>query len=255
MLNLFAIDTLGNSAQGVYNNFIVGGTEASISNDGKGPQITMYLNTPDFIDGDEVNSTPCLFAELFDENGINTVGTGVGHDIIAMVDNNVERTYNLNRVYQPIVGDYRAGSIAFPIEELTAGEHTIILRAWDLYNNSATDTLHFTVVPELAPHFVSVSVSPNPLRYGEKAHFVLTHDRPQSNLNITIEVLNMQGQRMWQHSECSASEGTTHTIEWDVTTGAGQPLPTGIYLYRATLSDGVSHKRTKTEKIIVLNNK
>ena len=255
MLNLFAVDTLGISAQGVFDNFVVGGTSSSINNDGQGPQIKMYLNTPDFVDGDKVNSTPCLFAELFDENGINTVGTGVGHDIIAMVDNNIERTYNLNTLYKPIVGDYRGGTIILPIDELTPGEHSLILRAWDLYNNSATDTLRFTVVPDIAPNFASVIVSPNPVRCGEKALFVLTHDRPSSNLDVTIELFNVQGQIVWKHSERTVSQGTTCTVEWDVTAGAGQPLPTGIYLYRATLSDGGGSERTKTEKIIILNNK
>ena len=255
MLNLFAVDTLGISAQGVFDNFVVGGTSSSINNDGQGPQIKMYLNTPDFVDGDEVNSTPCLFAELFDENGINTVGTGVGHDIIAMVDNNIERTYNLNTLYKPIVGDYRGGTIILPIDELTPGEHSLILRAWDLYNNSATDTLRFTVVPDIAPNFASVIVSPNPVRCGEKALFVLTHDRPSSHLDVTIELFNVQGQIVWKHSERTVSQGTTCTVEWDVTAGAGQPLPTGIYLYRATLSDGGGSERTKTEKIIILNNK
>ena len=255
MLNLYAVDTLGISAQGVYDNFIVGGTAESINNDGKGPEIRMYLNTPDFADGDEVNSTPCLFAELFDENGINTVGAGIGHDIVAMVDNDVKRTYSLNSVYKPIVGDYRGGTIVFPIEELSPGEHTLLLRAWDLYNNSSADTLRFRVVPDLAPDFVSVSVSPNPVRYGENAQFVLTHDRPSSALDVTVEVFNMQGQTVWRHSESVVSEGTTFTVSWNVTAGAGQPLPTGVYLYRATISDASGIERSKAQKMIILNNK
>ena len=255
MLNLYAVDTLGISAQGVYDNFVVGGTAASMNDDGKGPQIRMYLNTPDFINGDEVNSTPCLYVELFDENGINTVGTGIGHDIMAMVDNDVKRTYNLNSVYKPVVGDYRGGTIVFPIEELSPGEHTLLLRVWDLYNNSSADTLRFVVVPGLAPDFVSVAVSPNPVRYGEKAQFMLTHDRPSTKLDVTIEVFNMQGQIMWRYNDSLVSEGTTCLVSWDVTTGSGQPMPTGVYIYRATLSDGNSSERSKAQKMIILNNK
>lgn len=255
MLNLFAIDTLGMSAQGYYNNFIVGGTAASVENDGKGPQIKMYLNTPDFLDGDEVNSTPCLFVELFDENGINTVGTGIGHDIMAIVDNDKFHTYNLNSVYVPSVGDYRSGTIEYPLSHLDEGEHTLLLRAWDLFNNSSTDTLTFVVVPGLALDFIDIKVTPNPVEYGQKATFVLTHNRPHSELDVTIELFNFQGVKLWQHSERLSASTTQCVVGWDVTASGGQPMPTGVYIYRALVSSDGGSEQTKTEKIIILNNK
>lgn len=255
MLNLFAVDTLGRLAQGYYDNFTVGGTAPSTNNDAKGPQIKMYLNTPEFIDGDEVNATPCLFVELFDENGINTVGTGIGHDIMAIVDNDKFHTYNLNSAFVPVVGDYRSGTIEYPLSQLSEGEHTLLLRAWDLFNNSSTDTLTFVVVPNLAPDFIDIRVTPNPVQYGQKTAFVLTHNRPHSELDVTIEVFNLQGQMLWQHSQCLASTSTECVIDWDVTATGGQPMPTGVYVYRARLSSDGSSEQTKTEKIIILNNK
>lgn len=256
MLNLFASDTTGTiSAQGYYENFTVGGTSSSIINDGKGPEITMYLNSPDFKDGDEVNATPMLHAELYDENGINTVGTGIGHDIMAIIDNDIKHTYNLNNTFTTEAGNHRRGTIEFPIGELAGGEHTLLLRAWDLYNNSATDTLYFTVVPNLAPDFIEINVTPNPVHYGEKAQFTLHHDRPMSNIQVTIELFNFQGQKLWSVTEDTASDSNTYTYTWDVTAQSGQPMPTGVYIYRAKLSSGSSEEQIKTGKIIILNNK
>lgn len=255
LLNLFAIDTTGISAQGYYDNFIVGGTAPSLADDCKGPEIKMYLNTPEFIDGDEVNATPYLFVELFDENGINTVGTGIGHDIVAMVDNDEKHTYNLNSVFKPVVGDYRQGTLEFLIDELEAGEHTLVLRAWDLFNNSSTDTIYFNVVPNLAPEFVDIKVSSNPLRSGQNAFFTITHDRPYNELDITIELYNFQGQKLWQHTEKAVSNGVVSAISWNATLQGGQTIPTGVYLYRAKLSSNGSEEQTKTRKIIILNNK
>lgn len=255
MLNLFAVDTLGYSAQGAYNNFIVGGTASSNLNDGIGPQITMYLNTPEFIDGDEVNVTPRLYVNLFDENGINTVGTGIGHDIMAIIDNSSDYTYNLNNLFVPAVGDYRYGTVELSIDELPEGEHTLLLRAWDLFNNSSTDTLYFTVTPNLAPDLVDITVSPNPVRYGEQTYFYIKHNQPYSELDITLELFNFQGQILWKHSERAISNGAVHTVAWDVTSSGGSPIPTGVYMYRATLSSRDSSERTKTRKIIILNNK
>ena len=256
MLNLFASDTtLDVSAQGRYDNFIVGGTAPSYVNDGKGPEITMYLNTPDFEDGSEVNSTPYLFAELYDENGINTIGTGIGHDILVMVDNDENQIYNLNGSFAAEPGDYRRGTVAVRLNELTAGEHVLLLRAWDIYNNSSVDTLTFVVVPSLAPDFVEVSVSPNPIRYGESARFVLVHDRPQSEMKVTLELFDFQGQCLWSVTERCVPESNVYTYTWDVTAQSGQPMPTGVYIYRARISSEGSEEQTKSRKIIILNNK
>ncbi|MBQ8257034.1 MAG: type IX secretion system sortase PorU [Bacteroidaceae bacterium] len=256
MLNLFAIDNSKSAlAQGHYDNFVMAGTSSSATNDGKGPEITMYLNTPMFYDGGEVNSTPFLFAKLYDENGINTVGTGVGHDIMLIVDNDPNHTYNLNNVYTPVVGDYKNGTIQFSLNALAPGYHTLMLRAWDLYNNSSVEELSFVVVPNLAPNFTSIKLSPNPARYGQVSTFVLTHDFPQSAVDVTIEVFNFQGQTIWRNTEQAVCEGNTYTYDWNVTSQSGQPMPTGVYLYRATMSSGGSSEVTKTGKFVVINNK
>ena len=255
MMNFFATDSAGNSAQGCYDNFTVGGTSSSLAQDNEGPQIEMYLNTESFISGDEVNSTPRLFVKLFDESGINTVGTGVGHDIMAIVDNNIKYTYNLNSTFVATVGDYRSGSIEFSLDSLPQGEHTLLLRAWDLYNNSSTDTLHFVVVPNLSPDLVDVKVTPNPLRYGENACFMLTHNRPGCDVNVSIELFNFQGQVLWRYDERIYSDTNACEVNWNVAMQNGAPIPTGVYLYRATISEGGGSARSKTRKLIVLNNK
>lgn len=256
MLNIFAVDeTQGLAAQGHYENFIIGGTAESIQNDGKGPEIAAYLNSSAFVPGGEVNATPCLFVELFDENGINTVGSGIGHDIIAIVDNDASHTYKLNSFFKAHVGDYRRGTVECPIGELSEGEHQMIIRAWDLFNNAGSDTINFVVVPNLAPDFVDISVSPNPIRYGEQAHFVLLHDRPQSIIEVTLELFNYQGQKLWQSTERGVCDGTIYTFTWDVTAQGGQPMPTGVYFYRAQIASGGGKSQTKTRKIIILNNK
>lgn len=256
LLNLYAVTHDGKkSAQGRYDNFIVGGTSPNISDDKKGPEIKMYLNKPSFRDGDEVNAAPCLFVELCDADGINTVGSGIGHDIVAIIDNDVAYTFNLNSSFVSSVGDYTSGRIVFPLASLPAGEHTLLLRAWDLLNNSSTATINFTVVPDLAPEFVEFDVTPNPVHRGETVTFMLTHDRPQSEITVTIELFDFQGRILWSNTETSVDAGTVYTYTWDVTASGGQPIPTGVYLYRAKISSAGGSEQTKTRKIVVLNNK
>lgn len=256
VLNLFAVDSsMVRMAQGCYDGFVVGGTAAESTNDGKGPEIEMYLNTPSFVDGDEVNSTPCLWAEIYDENGINTIGNGIGHDMIAIVDNDPAHTYNLNNIYAPAVGDYRRGTVMLPLNELEEGEHTLILRAWDLYNNSTTGKLSFVVNTSLAPDIVQLRVNPSPVISGSPSFFELTHNRPQSEMTVTVEVFNYQGQVLWRETVNEVSDGMLMRIEWNGAGQSGRPLPTGVYLARAHMVSGDSETVTCTIKIVVIDNK
>lgn len=256
MLNLFAVDSsFTYSAQGIYDNFVIGGTAQDYVNDSKGPEIKMYLNSPSFVNGDEVNSTPCLLVELFDENGINTVGTGVGHDIMAIVDNSPAHTYNLNSLYTPVVGDYTRGTIALPLSPLAPGEHTLMLRAWDLFNNSSAATISFFVEPTLAPEFVSVKVNPSPVVVGGSSEFIIEHNRPQSELEVTIDVFDFQGQILWSNTQTAVCDGLEYRYMWNGTVNDGKPLPTGVYLARVYIATGGAVSSSKTIKIVVINNK
>ena len=256
LLSFFAVDTAYvASAQGRYDNFIVGGTAQDVVNDGQGPDIKLYLNTPSFVDGDEVNPTPCLWAELYDENGINTVGTGVGHNITAVVDNSPHHTYDLNGLFVSEAGNYKRGTIMLPLEYLEPGEHSLVLRAWDLYNNSSVARLSFVVNPSLAPDFVQLRLNPSPVVYGSNATFELTHNRPQSELEVTIDIFDFQGQTLWSNTTTAVCDGLVYTCNWDGTAQGGQPLATGVYLARAYIAvDGVE-SATRAIKIVVINNK
>ena len=256
MLNLYAVDSAYvSSAQGHFVNFTVGGTVDTFENDSVGPEIKVYLNSPSFVDGDGVNATPILLVELYDENGINTIGTGVGHDITAIVDNDPRHTYNLNSAFVPAVGDYRRGTISMPLNRLDAGEHTLTLRAWDLYNNSSSVKINFYVDPSLAPDFVELKVNPAPVIAGAPATFTLVHDRPHSEIDVRIDVFNVQGQLCWSNVETVVCDGNTYNCNWNGVAQGGQTLSTGVYVVRAYITEGGVMSTVKAGKFVVLNNK
>lgn len=256
LLSLFAVDnSKSRISQGYFDNFLISGTASSQENDGKGPEIKLYINGMSSDSGIEVNATPYVYAEFHDEDGINTVGTGIGHDIVLIVDNDINHTYNLNNVYNSVVGDYTRGTIAVTLDDLQAGEHTLMLRAWDLYNNSSVTECSFTVIPNLAPHLASLSLNPSPARFGQLSTFVLAHNFPGSTMDVTLEVFNMMGQLVWKNSETAHCAGNVYTYDWNVTASSGASMPTGVYLCRASISSGGSAVVTKSGKFIVINNK
>ena len=256
LLTLFAVNSeKASSAQGDFTDFTVGGTASEINNDGRGPEIKLYLNTPSFVSGDKVNSTPCLCVELFDENGINTVGSGVGHGVVAIVDNNPVHTYNLNSLYTPVAGDYRRGTVMLPLNTLEAGEHTLMVRAWDLYNNSSVATITFVVEPGLLPEVVEFSVKGAPVMSGKTTELVITHNRPQSEIDVVVELFSVQGQMLWKNVERIVCDGMEYRYSWDGSVGGNRSLSTGIYVLRVYVISENAMSEPKNRKIVVVNNK
>ncbi len=239
-------------ANGYNEDFTLGGVSDELGTDTIGPRIYAVLNDEEFQDGGEVNSEPYFMALLEDESGVNVSGNGIGHDLILCVDGQADRTYNLNDYYVGEFGDYTRGTVTYTIPALEAGAHSLTFRAWDVLNNTSSISLNFVVNPSLKPELLQLTASPNPAV--TNTNFLITYDRPGSECTFTIDVYDFMGRRLWTQSETGSSNGL-YVIPWNLTTGSGGRVGTGIYLYRCTLQCGQSKEVSKTQKIIVLNNK
>ncbi len=251
LINLYAVsDTRDREAKGTYNGFLLGGTEEGLVNDSLGPKVTLYLNTPDFITGDQVNETPRLMAMLEDPDGINTVGNGIGHDLMAIIDGEAALTYNLNDYYTSELGDYTRGTVSYLFPELSEGMHTLTLRAWDMMNNATTKTIDFEVVKGLRPRILDVTTTHSPAR--EHTTFVLTHDRPETEVTVKVEVFDFSGRTLWALTEQATTPDNYYTADWNLCTSTGQPLASGIYLYRVTVTSASGKSTSRAHKLTIL---
>lgn len=252
LVNLYAADgTTGREANGAYSNFLIGGTESGMENaDTLGPKINLYLNTPDFVYGGKTNETPYLVAELEDKDGINTVGNGIGHDIVVMIDNSPAYTYVLNNYYESYFGDFTKGQVRYGFSALPEGKHTLFFRAWDILNNSSSTSLEFEVVKGLSPDLFNVVCTKSPAR--ENTTFVLSHDRPESNIDVKLMVYDFSGRVMWTHTESGMSANSYYYVDWNLTSNGGQRLAPGVYLFRASISSGGSKTDSSAGKIVIL---
>ena len=255
-INFYAFDEASKQeAQGSFMNFALNGTSENTENNGEGPEIrAMYLNTPLFKNGDKVNQTPLFVAEVFDEDGINVSGGSIGHDISIRINNNPSYTFSLNSHFIPSMEENGAGRVEFLIpneKALPDGNHTLVFRVWDLLNNSSTDSIYFTVVKDLRPQLYDLTAIGNPAR--GNTFFVLSHDRPEAQLDVTIRVYDLTGRICWVNKVSGKSGWLKNLpIEWDLRTNSGMSLKSGAYVYQAEIRCGNSSEVTKAKKIIIL---
>ena len=252
LINLYAYSSTGKRAHGACDNFIVGGSEDT-ANDSIGPSIYCYLNSPTFVDGGNVNTTPYFVAQLKDKDGINASGSGIGHDLLLTIDGDMNKTYSLNDYFAYDFGTYTSGSAYYSIPELEEGKHTLQFRAWDIQNNSSTVSLNFNVVKGLEPQLFDVNATNNPAR--TSTTFIISHDRTECNMDVVLEIFDASGREIWRYSENGLSGAGTYEITWDLTVDGGRPLQTGVYIYRIKVASEGSSYASKAKKLIVINNK
>ena len=245
LMTLYAINAdKTRSAHGENESFELIGSSTALT-DSIGPSVYCYLNSKNFKNGGKVNTTPYFIAELYDDSGINASGSSIGHDLELIIDGDMNQTYNLNNYFVYDFGDYRSGSIGFSIPQLSIGTHKLLFRAWDILNNSTTTELLFEVSEDAGAGEFNVTCTQNPA--STNTQFVITHDRPGSELKVTLDVFDLGGRQLWRQTDTVMATNDTVTIDWNLNVAGGSRLHTGLYLCRLTLNDGDS----KTVKVLI----
>lgn len=255
-LSLVAKDRTGTQindyAVGVNRDFYVYGTDESVTDEVPPVIKALYLNHPSFRSGDHVNTTPMLIAEIADNRGINMNTTGIGHQMNVLLDGN--RSYSdVAEYYTPSADGTPSGTIAYPLPELTEGEHSLRLRIWDTSDNSNSETIEFYVSPDRAPVLYDVYSDANPA--STQANFYLSHDRPDAQVEVTISIYDMLGQPIWESVSSGRSDMyLSSPVTWNLNDRAGHRVTRGIYLYRASIREGDNVSNTQTKRIAVTGN-
>lgn len=231
--------------------FYVGGTDTSAANDTEGPQLNIFLNTPEFVSGGYTGDNPVLIAELFDENGINTVGTGIGHDITVVLDENTANTRVLNEFYQADLDTYKSGKVRYELGNLSAGPHTLRFKAWDVYNNSSEEFIEFTVMDADDFKLEHVLNYPNP--FTTATEFMFEHNQSCNVMDVRIQVFTVSGKLVKTINERVDSKGfRVAGIMWDGLDDYGDRMGRGTYVYRLEARDELGQQAEKIEKLVIL---
>ncbi len=241
----------GVDANGSYNEVVIGGFSENTQQDNEGPEIDLFINDSQFEDGGITGPNPVLYATIFDESGINTAGSGIGHDLVAYI-NNTDDIKVLNAFYETDLNTYKSGSVRFPFFDVEEGEHTLYLKAWDVFNNSAIASVDFRVVGKDKLEIGRLKNYPNPVI--DYTHFVFEHNQKNQELTLELDIYDTYGNRVFsQTKEVFADSGSkTEPITWYGKNGSGSPLSKGVYIYTLKVKTDGELVDSHTNKLLLI---
>jgi len=249
-ISLYAVESV-DDATGFIEELSIGNRDENAIDDGEGPKLSVFMNDENFVNGGFTNNTPILLASVFDNDGINTVGSGIGHDITAVVDGNTASAIVLNDYYESDLNTYRSGRIQYQLDELEPGNHNIKIKVWDVHNNSSEQEIDFVVAENEEFAIRRVLNYPNP--FTTKTEFFFEHNQSASFLNVLIQIYSVSGKLVKTINTVSNTDGfRNEPIEWNGRDDFGDRLATGVYVYKISVRNPAGEQVQKIEKLVIL---
>lgn len=239
-------------AAGNFTSFIVGGIDTTVEIRETRPEVRLYMNDTNFRSGGITDENPSLFAIVSDSIAINTVGTGLGHDIMARLDN-AANTFVLNDYFETDYENPGKGTIRFPFTNLDEGEHTLTLKVWNIFNFSSEAEIKFVVCSSKRGEEFVLKNYPNP--FSQSTNIVLEHNQSGTINSATLQIFNQNGKIIFEKDATALINSyTVGPIEWNPLSDSGERLGAGIYFARMLLTTSSDEIATKTIKMVVFSN-
>ena len=237
-------------ANGSCDEFIIGGFYDGALADEESPDIRLFIDDTLFVSGGLTGENPLLIAYVADESGINTTGAGIGHDIMATLSGPSKNSYCLNDYFVSEVDDPGKGVITYKLQNLADGDYTLTLKVWDIYNNSNTASIDFTVVHSDAMIIENLGNSPNPM--ADETRFIFDHNQMGNNMKVDIYIYDIMGRLVTTLSETVTGTSTRIApIRWDGRSDRGMVLRNGMYIYRIVATNDKGETASLVSKLVL----
>ena len=220
---------------GYFSDIIVGGFSNILPIDNEGPEIKLFMNDTLFRNGGMTDSNPRLLAIIDDNGGINTTGSGIGHDLTGYLDNEPNRSFVLNSYFENDFDNYKRGRIEYNLSGLAEGNHSLTVKAWDIFNNSSEKTIQFQVLKGEKFQIKDLINYPNPF-FGETS-ISLQHNRPDIELNVSINIFSIDGRIIRiLNTRVTPTGYILPPVVWDGNDEGGRRAGRGMYPYSVTIT-------------------
>lgn len=243
---------------GFRNAIKVGGT--STLQDTEGPLIKIGVAGQNFVDGSLVNNNSILEIEIADSiSGVNIAGD-IGHHITMVVDEQEDQKIYLTDLFNYYEGNFKAGKVRYELSSfkrttfdqnnvptieygLPPGNHTITVKAWDNFNNSAVASAQFTLIAEDQLQLQQVLNFPNPFAGSTTFTFIVNHPS-----EVKIKIFTVSG-RLIETMDHLIAEAGMNQFDWNGRDRQGDDLANGVYLYKVIATAQVEGKTLRDECI------
>ena len=235
---------------GYTTNIIVGGTDTTTANDGKGPEIEIFFDDVGYGYSYLVGPNPKLIVKLSDETGLNTTGTGIGHKLEGILNQQENNPIDFTNYF---VGDLdaggKSGQINYTFNNLGFGEYSLLVKAWDVFNNFTSEIAYFSVVNDNELVLRDVYNYPNP--FSSNTTFTFNQNLIQP-IDVKIRIYTIAG-RMIREIEQHGISDRFVTIDWDGRDQDGSSIANGTYLYKVIVKTLDGERSTSiTGKLAVI---
>lgn len=210
---------------------LIAGT-ADIDSDLSGPEINLVLNG--LNPNGNTFSSKSLFAHinLEDISGIDISGLIPNQEIF--VQTNGGTPISLNRDFVATENGFQRGKIEILLTGLLEGENQIIIQAWDNLGNQSILSVKILVEGSEKLKILDFKTFPNPTN--TVSNFVIDHNRPGENLQITISVYQIAGQAIFTDSfRLIHASARIDDLSWIFLQNQTKYPAKGTYIYKLTL--------------------
>lgn len=209
------------SAAGAFDGLVVADVEQlDAPSGGSAPSITAYIGSPDFVDGQQVESSFVYHADITaDACGLNLATKGVGNGVELTIDGG-------STTFPTVPGTLRTlpdgtYAIDYAMSDVTDGRHTISLSVADNAGRRASHTLAFTVDRTASQPSVTL-VSDVPAR-AEAVLVIVTPDNAGDTRLIIEDPLGRVVRIV---------DNVPSTYQWDLRDTDGNLVADGLYRAR-----------------------
>jgi len=208
------------------------------------PEISIWLESYDFREGDTVSQNPTLFAQIEDSNGINILGS-TGHKILLIVDDDYN-SIDVSNHFSFDIDSYQKGSLEYQINDLSEGKHLLKILAFDSFNRPSVKTVEFNVSSTSSIALTNVLPYPNPMsKKGGHFTFIVNKDS-----QISIDIYTITGKKI--RTLTSQVTKGFNKISWNGRDKSGDRIANNTYFYviKANIDGKTVSKR---EKFIIMD--
>ncbi|MBI1222215.1 MAG: type IX secretion system sortase PorU [Bacteroidetes bacterium] len=218
-----------------------------------GPQVRLFMNDSFFVRGGVTDENPYIYALIYDTSGINTTGLGIGRDISSVLDNNNKEIYILNQYYDANLNDFRRGTVKYPLSGLSEGKHTLSIKVWDVYNNSATATTDFIVTPNIDFVIQDLMSYPNP--FSQSTTISFEHNQQGKILDMRVLIYDSRGILVKTLTATElATSSRMHSLVWNPYRDGYSEISPGLYYFKLVVKNEIGKEVEASSRLVYMPN-